>query len=187
MNITEFYTAFSEETILAIVAFVGACAFYMLRLNKIYRLRITDLELRDSSGRQSLMDDVETLGLMEDQIHSRLQSAHDHVERELVEHELAVLALNPRLRNLDNEIKKQLGAEAGLVTSLRESLQAMGQSTNQGIPDTKINEKANDINNIIPNIRELVERAKGNLLQQRIELDRMNSDLTLIKKGHGVE
>jgi hypothetical protein len=171
MNITEFYTAFSEETILAIVAFVGACAFYMLRLNKIYRLRITDLELRDSSGRQSLMDDV----------------AHDHVERELVEHELAVLALNPRLRNLDNEIKKQLGAEAGLVTSLRESLQAMGQSTNQGIPDTKINEKANDINNIIPNIRELVERAKGNLLQQRIELDRMNSDLTLIKKGHGVE
>ncbi len=184
MNTVEIINSFSDESILALVAFLGAGAFYMLRLTKIMRARITEFEERDLDGRDAFKNDVDTLHQIEERIRNRYQNARDHVEQELVEYELASFALNPQLKLINAKIQNSAQNEELKISNLGQKLQdlskLMTSSESKG-------SSLEPVRSALPQAIQIASQMQQTIAHQNSKINQMNGDIRLIKKGHGVE
>ena len=184
MNTIEIFSSFSEESILAVVAFLGAGAFYMLRLTKIMRTRIQEFEDRDLDGRDAFKSDVNILHDIEGRIRTGYQYAKDQVEQELVEYELAAFALNPRLKQINTKIEDSSKKDQIMMEDLRHRIQVVSSMV-QASP-TKGNSLAS-VRSALPQAIQIVNQMQQSMAEQHSKINQMNGDIHMIKKGHGVE
>ena len=179
MNTVEIISTLSEESILAIVAFLGAGAFYMLRLTKIMRSRIREFEERELSGRDSFKKDVDLLQGIQRQV----QSSYQHAEQQ-IEYELAAFALNPRLKLLNTKIENAGRSEGAKFANLREKMGQVSQMTmTRG---TEQNGLAN-VRTALPQAIQIVKQMQLSMQEQHSKIEEMNGDIRLIKMANGVE
>ena len=184
MNTIEIISTLSEESILAIVAFFGAGAFYILRLNKIMRSRIREFEERELSGRDSFKSDVDLLQGIQRQIQSSYQHAEQQIEGELVEYELAAFALNPRLKLINTKIENAGKSEDAMIANLREKMGQVSQMTS--VSGTEQNDLDN-VRTALPQATQIVKQMQLSIQEQHSKIDQMNGDIRLIKMANGVE
>ena len=184
MNTIEIFTSFSEESLLAIVAFLGAGAFYMLRLTKIMRTRIQDYEERDLDGRDAFKNDVDVLHRIEERVRFGYQNVKDHVEEELVEYELASFALNPRLKTINTKIEQSTKKEAVLMDELQQRLRDVTRLMEPGAVQ---NTSLVDIRQALPKAIQIVSQMQQTMHDQNFKINQLNGNIKLIEKGYGVE
>lgn len=184
MNTIEIISTLSEESILAIVAFLGAGAFYMLRLTKIMRSRIREFEERELSGRDSFKKDVDLLQGIQRQVQSSYQHAEQQIEGELVEYELAAFALNPRLKLLNTKIENAGRSEGAKFANLREKMGQVSQMTmTRGAEQNGLS----NVRTVLPQTIQIVKQMQLSMQEQHSKIEEMNGDIRLIKMANGVE
>lgn len=184
MNTIDFYNSISEENVLAIFAFLGAGAFYLMRLTKMMRSRIKEYEERDADGRDAFKNDIDLLQGIEERIGLEHRHVKSNIEHELVEYELAAYALNPRLRAMTHDIRSAKESEAKHLVILGEEINSMSDSTNESVPNQPSLEH---IRIAVPQAMQIVKQLQDKLREQRVRTQQLLADVTVIKNGYGVE
>lgn len=184
MNTIDFYNSISEENILAIFAFLGAGAFYMLRLTKMMRSRINEFEERDAHGRDAFKNDIDLLQGIEERIGLEHRHVKSNIENELVEYELAAYALNPRLKAMTEDIRTAKETDTRFLKALGGEIKAMPPATDGTVQNQP---RLEEIRAAVPQAMQIVRQLQDNLSEQRAKTQQLLADITVIKNGYGVE
>ncbi len=184
MNTIDFYNSISEENVLAIFAFLGAGAFYLMRLTKMMRSRIKEFEERDADGRDGFKNDIDLLQGIEERIGHEHRHVKSNIEHELVEYELAAYALNPRLRAMKQGIRSAKESEAKHLVVLGGEISSMSDAINESVTNQPNFEQ---IRTAVPQAMQIVEQLQNKLSEQRVKTQQLLADVTVIKNGYGVE
>jgi hypothetical protein len=184
MNTIDFYNSISEENVLAIFAFLGAGAFYMMRLTKIMRSRIQEFEDRDAHGRDAFKSDIDLLQGIEERIGLEHRHVKNNIENELVEYELAAYALNPRLKAMSEDIRKAKETEIRFLKALGGEINSMPSAMDGSLYDQP---RLEDIRAAVPQAMEIVRQLQVKLTEQRVKTQQLSADVSVIKNGYGVE
>ena len=118
MNISSMINSLSEETIISAAVFIGAGLIYILRKFSFLNQRISEYELADAMGKESLQRDLLIMNELEDEIRSEFKITRDNVEEELVQHELIGLEMAPKFQTLGKKIADILDEQSDSIIDI---------------------------------------------------------------------
>lgn len=185
MNI-EVISSASEETLISFGVFAIALTFTLWKIYSIQRSRIQFYELQDELGRQSMQSELEIMDSLIAALEREYIEVEKNIEQDLVDLEIQSTTLHPKLKNF--EMKQSAGSESTqsllmqVETSLH-SIQGTSPTQDAGVllqPVQMLRDVIAEMNNVVGIVAMSSE-------QQNQLINQLQTDLTLIKRGHGLE
>ena len=186
MNINDMITNMSEETLISLAFFIGAGIIYIIRKFSFLNQQLREHEEKDVSGRDSVVRDLLQMNDIEDRIRVEYDNPKNHVESELVEHEMIGHNMAPRIRELSRQIADILDDQSdGLidVTTNIKSISSKIDKVFSPIEDTYLEQINDMISKLVSRIEALNETIKGENQKASI----LVSEIQMIKRAIGVE
>ena len=185
MNI-EVISSASEETLISFGVFTCAFAFTLWKIYSIQRSKIQFYESQDELGRQSMQNELQTMDNLIAELEREYIEVEKNIEKNLVDLEIQNTTLHPKLKNF--QIKQSTGSEStqSLLTQMEaglHSIQGASPAQDAGVllqPVQMLRDVIADMNNTVGIVAMSSE-------QQNQLINQLQTDLTLIKRGHGLE
>ncbi|MEC8609337.1 MAG: hypothetical protein VXY42_02400 [Candidatus Thermoplasmatota archaeon] len=185
MNI-ELISSTSEETLISFGVFACAFFFALWKLYSNLRAQIQFYESQDVTGRLALQNDLTQMHDLIASLRREFEDVEKSIENDLVDLELGNMSLHPKLKNF--EVKQSASSESiyNLLAKIEDALTAIYQTSTPGNsldlsqPVKMLSNAIGDVNNTIGTVAMVTE-------QQNQMISKLQSDLTLIKRGHGLE
>ena len=151
MNISDMISNMSEETIISLAFFVGAGAIYVIvRKFSFLNQQLREHEERELTGRDSVVRDLLRMNGIEDKIRLEYDTPKNHIEGELVEHEMIGHNMAPRIRELSRQIADVLDDQSDGLVDVTTNVNSISSKINKAFTDTGDN-SLEQINNMILN------------------------------------
>ena len=185
MNI-EVISSASEETLISFGVFACAFAFTLWKIYSIQRSKIQFYESQDELGRQSMQNELQTMDNLIAELEREYIEVEKNIEKNLVDLEIQNTTLHPKLKNF--QMKQSTGSEStqSLLTQMEaglHSIQGASPAQDAGVllqPVQMLRDVIADMNNTVGIVAMSSE-------QQNQRINQLQTDLTLIKRGHGLE
>ena len=185
MNI-ELISSTSEETLISFGVFACAFFFALWKLYSNLRAQIQFYESQDVTGRLALQNDLTQMHDLIASLRREFEDVEKSIENDLVNLELGNMSLHPKLKDFETKQSESSESIYKILTKIKDSLTAIRQTST---PDTShdlspyvkmLSDKIGEINNTFGSVAMVSE-------QQHQMITKLQSDLTLIKRGHGLE
>ena len=186
MNISDMISNMSEETIISLAFFVGAGAIYVIRKFSFLNQQLRDYEERDLSGVDSLVRDMFVLNGIEDEIRLKYDKPKNHIEGELVEHEMIGHNMAPRIRELSRQIADVLDDQSDGLVDVTTNVNSISSKINKAFTDTGDN-SLEQINNMIPQLISRIEGLNESVKGESQKVAILLNEVQMIKRAIGVE
>ena len=185
MNI-EVISSASEETLISFGVFSCAFAFTLWKIYSIQRSKIQFYESQDELGRQSMQNELQIMDNLIAELEREYIEVEKNIEQNLVDLEIQSTTLHPKLKNF--QMKQSAGSEStqSLLTQMEaglHSIQGASPAQDAGVllqPVQMLRDVIADMNNTVGIVAMSSE-------QQNQRINQLQTDLTLIKRGHGLE
>ena len=185
MNISDMISNMSEETIISLAFFVGAGAIYVIRKFSFLNQQLRDYEERDLSGRDSVVRYASYNGI-EDKIRLEYDTPKNHIEGELVEHEMIGHNMAPRIRELSRQIADVLDDQSDGLVDVTTNVNSISSKINKAFTDTGDN-SLEQINNMIPQLISRIEGLNESVKGESQKVAILLNEVQMIKRAIGVE
>tara|TARA_Y100000739_G_scaffold61995_1_gene51124 strand:- start:542 stop:1102 length:561 start_codon:yes stop_codon:yes gene_type:complete len=186
MNITDMITSLSEETIITGAIFVGAGIIYILRKFSFLNQRISDYELADTMGRESLERDLLKMNELIDGIRFEFEETRGSVEEELVQHELLGLNMAPRFQDLSKQITDTLDDQSDSIIDVNRNIDAISSKVSS-ISNSNEDNQFEQFNSMIPKLVSQLEQVDNSVKQESNRVSALVHEVSMIKRAIGVE
>ena len=186
MNITDMITSLSEETIITGAIFLGAGFIYVLRKFSFLNQRITDYELADTLGRESLEIDLLKMNELIDGIRFEFEETRDSVEEELVQHELLGLNMAPRFQDLSTQITDTLDEQSDSIIDVNRNIDAISSMLSH-LSNGNDESQFKQFNSLIPKMVSQLEQVDNSVKQECSRVSALVHDVNMMKNLLGVE
>ena len=185
MNI-EVISSASEETLISFGVFACAFSFALWKIYSNLRGKIQFYESQDESGRLALQNDLTRMHNLIASLRREYEDVEQNIENDLVELELGNMSLHPKLKNF--EVKQSASSESiyNLLAKIEDSLTTIYQTSTPG-NSLDLSKPVNVLSNAIGEVNNTVGAVAMAAEQQHKMITKLQSDLTLIKRGHGLE
>jgi hypothetical protein len=185
MNI-EVISSASEETLISLGVF--ACAFFFV-LWKIYsnlRGKVEFYESQDETGRLSLQNDLTRMHNLIGSLRREYQDVEQNIENDLVELELGNMDLHPKMKNF--EVKQSAASESihNLLSKIEDSLQQIF-ATSSPSHSVELSQPVRMLTSVVDDLNNSIGIVSMTSEQQHRTITKLQDDLMLIKRGHGLE
>ena len=186
MNISDMISNMSEETIISLAFFVGAGVIYVIRKFSFLNQQLREHEERELSGRDSVVRDLLRMNGIEDKIRLEYDTPKNHIEGELVEHEMIGHNMAPRIRELSRQIADVLDDQSDGLVDVTTNVNSISSKVNKTFTDTGDN-SLEQINNMIPQLISRIEGLNESVKGESQKVAILLNEVQMIKRAIGVE
>ena len=186
MNISDMISNMSEETIISLAFFVGAGVIYVIRKFSFLNQQLREHEERELSGRDSVVRDLLRMNGIEDKIRLEYDTPKNHIENELVEHEMIGHNMAPRIRELSRQIADVLDDQSDGLVDVTTNVNSISSKINKAFTDTGDN-SLEQINNMIPQLISRIEGLNESVKGESQKVAILLNEVQMIKRAIGVE
>ena len=186
MNISDMISNMSEETIISLAFFVGAGVIYVIRKFSFLNQQLREHEERDLSGRDSVVRDLLRMNGIEDKIRLEYDAPKNHIESELVEHEMIGHNMAPRIRDLSRQIADVLDGQSDGLIDVTTNIDSISSKINKAFTQTGDN-SLEQINNMIPQLISRIETLNESVKGESQKVAILLNEVQMIKRAIGVE
>ena len=186
MNISDMISNMSEETIISLAFFVGAGVIYVIRRFSFLNQQLREHEERELSGRDSVVRDLLRMNGIEDKIRLEYDTPKNHIENELVEHEMIGHNMAPRIRELSRQIADVLDDQSDGLVDVTTNVNSISSKINKAFTDTGDN-SLEQINNMIPQLISRIEGLNESVKGESQKVAILLNEVQMIKRAIGVE
>ena len=186
MNISDMISNMSEETIISLAFFVGAGIIYVIRKFSFLNQQLREHEEKDVSGRDSVVRDLLRMNGIEDKIRLEYDTPKNHVENELVEHEMIGHNMAPRIRELSRQIADVLDDQSDGLVDVTTNINSISSKINKAFSQTEDN-SLEQINGMIPQLISRIEALNESVKGESQKVAILLNEVQMIKRAIGVE
>ena len=186
MNISDMISNMSEETIISLAFFVGAGAIYVIRKFSFLKQQLREHEEKDVSGRDSVVRDLLRYNGIEDKIRLEYDTPKNHIEGELVEHEMIGHNMAPRIRELSRQIADVLDDQSDGLVDVTTNINSISSKINKAFSQTEDN-SLEQINSMIPQLISRIEALNESVKGESQKVAILLNEVQMIKRAIGVE
>ncbi len=185
MNI-EVFTLASEETLISLAVFSGA--FFFLIYQKITSLKkqIIYFEESEISSRDSLQRDMNRVNTVIEDLKYEYVDTEKNIERQLVELEMGNLTLQPKIKEFYKTMSNNSEKFYKVLEKIERELHTM--TKNMSTADSKdLAKPLSLVNETISTLVNQMETISHKCVDQSRLINELSNDISLIKRGHGIE
>ena len=176
----------SEETIISLAFFIGAGTIYIIRKFGFMNQQLREYENRDVSGRDSVVRDLLQMNGIEDKIRMDYENPKNHIENELVIHEMIGHKMAPRIKELSRQVADVLDDQSDALIDVSNNVDAIaGKVAKVFSQDT--DNSMEQINNLIPQLISKIEAVNESVKSESQRVTILLNEIQMIKRGIGVE
>ena len=186
MNISSMINSLSEETIISAVVFIGAGLIYIFRKFSFLNQRISEYELADAMGKESLQRDLLIMNELEDDIRSEFKITRDNVEEELVQHELIGLKMAPKFQTLGKKIADILDEQSDSIIDIDNNVSSINTRISR-ISNINSESQVGQFNSMIPKLVSKLEEVDNSVKLESQRVSGLLHEINMIKRAIGVE
>ena len=185
MNI-EVISSASEETLISLGVFGCAFFFALWKMYSNLRVKIQFYESQDESGRLSLQNDLTRMHNLIASLRREYEDVEQHIETDLVELELGNMSLHPKMK--DFESKQSAASESihSILTKIEDSLQQIYTSSSPSNP-VELSQPVRMLTTVVDDLNNSIGLVAMTSEQQHRTISKLQDDLMLITRGHGLE
>ena len=186
MNISDMISNMSDQTIICLAFFIGAGIIYVLRKFSFLNQQLREHEEKDVSGRDSVVRDLLRMNGIEDKIRMEYDKPANHIENELVEHELIGHNMAPRIRELSRQIADVLDDQSDGLVDVTTNINSISSKINKAFSQTEDN-SLEQINGMIPQLISRIEALNESVKGESQKVAILLNEVQMIKRAIGVE
>ena len=186
MNMTDMISNMSEETMISLAFFIGAGIIYVIRKFSSMNQELREYEERDISGRESLVRDAIRYKGWRDEIRLEHESPKNHLENELVEHEMIGYKMAPRIKELSKQIADVLDDQSDSLIDVTTNIDSISNKINKALSQNQEN-SLEEINNMIPQLVSMIEAVNESVKSESQNVITLLHEINMIKRAIGVE
>ena len=186
MNISDMISNMSEETIISLAFFIGAGIIYVIRKFSFINQQLREYEERDLSGRDSVIRDMFLMDKIEDDIRLEYDTPRNHIESELVEHEMIGHNMAPRIRDLSKQIADVLDDQSDGLVDVTTNINSISSKINKVFTSSGDN-SLEQINSMIPQLVSRIEALNESVKGESQKVAILLNEFQMIKRTLGVE
>ena len=186
MNISDMISNMSDQTIICLAFFIGAGIIYVLRKFSSLNQQLREHEEKDVSGRDSVVRDLLRMNGIEDKIRLEYDTPKNHVENELVEHEMIGHNMAPRIRELSRQIADVLDDQSDGLVDVTTNINSISSKINKAFSQTEDN-SLEQINGMIPQLISRIEALNESVKGESQKVAILLNEVQMIKRAIGVE
>jgi len=186
MNMTDMINNMSEETMISLALFTGAAIIYVIRKFGSMNQQLLEYEENDISGRESFIREVELLNNIRAEIRQDFEDPNNHVEEELVKHEMIGFTMAPKIKKLNDQITNVLDGQSDALTEVTTNIESISGQVEKVFNHNQDN-SLEDINNMIPQLVSKIEAVNESVKGESQNVALLLNEVLMIKRTLGVE
>ena len=186
MNMTGMISNMSEETMISLAFFIGAGMIYVIRKFGSMNQQLREYEEMEISGRDSVLRDAIRFKGIEDRIRQDYENPKNHVENELVKHEMIGHKMAPRIRELSRQIADVLDDQSDALVDVSANVDSISTKINKVFSQDQ-DESLEQINNMIPQLISKIEIVNESVKSESQRVTILLNEVQMIKRAIGVE
>jgi len=184
----EIISTTSEETLISFGVVACSFSFLIWKVIASLRAKIAFYESANETGRQSLERDLRQMNEIVLDIRREYSGTRENIEGELVElEELLNYEIQPKMKELTNKQSTFSTNFDTVLSQIMSVLNDIGEDSNQKLSTVDLSIYLNQISDKIVDIQSRIENLQQNGNENMSIISDLKNDLTMIKKGHGIE
>ena len=186
MNMNNMISNMSEETMISLAVFIGAGLIYIMRKFSSLNQQIREFEQNDISGRESRDKELELVRDIISDIRAEYDNSKNHVEGELVEHEMMGLNMAPKFQELSRQIGDVLDEQSDSIIDVSRNIDSIASKINKAFSANSDN-SLEQINNMIPQLVSKIDAINESVKSESQRVNNLLHEIYMIKRAIGVE